>query len=747
MPSNQTINRWPFWQQCLNSMARLVFRIFYRVRVNGAENVPDSGGVLIVSNHISWLDGFLLLLFSPRPVRMFLYSGNVNGRFANWMTKMWRGILISSGPKSIRRALQTASASLIEGQAVGIFPEGGISRNAQLLGFRRGVSHVLEGTNAQVVPVYLDEIWGSVFSYSQGRFFWKWPSWRHRISIHYGKPLTETENAYQIRQFVQQMGTTVVQKRQKKLLRLVRGMLTSCKQKRFKSKIADSGGTNLTGAECILRTLILLRILRREVLTSEEPRVGVLLPPAAAAVLANLALAIDQRIAVNLNYSASSEVINKCIAASGIKHVLTSRRFMSKMDFQLDAELVYLEDFREKVTLGDKISSAIAAYVTPAWMLAAMLRIGEISGSDVATIIFTSGSTGTPKGVELTYDNIASNVAAIDQVIQLNSSDVIVGILPFFHAFGYTVTLWTPMALNLKCVYHYSPMDGKRIGRLAEEHKATVLLSTPTFLRNYLRRCTKEQFSTLDVVVAGAEKLPDSLCDAFEEKFGVRPVEGYGCTELSPLASVNIPPSRVGDNFQKSSKQGSVGRPVPNVAAKIADLNTGETLGVDQEGMLMISGPNVMKGYLGHPEKTAEVVKDGWYVTGDVAMIDEDGFITITGRQSRFSKIGGEMVPHIRIEETLNKLIGMDEEEGLAAAITSVPDEKKGERLVVLHTKLPSTPQQLCAALSEEGLPNLYIPSPDSFAEVEAIPVLGTGKLDLKGLQEMALKKFGAKAS
>jgi len=742
-PRDEFSNQWPLWQEILNGVARFVFRLFYRVRVHGVANVPPTGGVMVISNHISWLDGFLILLFSPRPVRMFIYAGNVKGGLARWMTDCWRGIVVSGGPKSIRRALETASESLDGGQAVGIFPEGGISRNAQLLAFRPGMMRVLGERDVPIVPVYLDEIWGSAFSFSEGRFFWKWPSWRHPISIHFGKPIQSINSPNPIRQLVQQVGSAAVEKRQKKLASLARVMLKRCKQRRFRSKIADSGGTDLTGGECILRSMILRRILRRGVLAPDEKHVGILLPPAAGAVLANMAVSLDQRVAVNLNYSATSEVINQCTATSGIKHVLTSRRFMSKMDFDLDTELVYLEDFRDKVTLADKLMSAIAAYVVPAPLLSAWLGLGNIKGSDVVAIIFTSGSTGTPKGVELTYDNIASNVEAIDQTIHLTSRDVIVGILPFFHSFGYTVTLWTPLALDLKCVYHYSPIDGKRIGKLTEQHKATVLLSTPTFLRNYLRRCTKEQFDTLDVVVAGAEKLPPSLCDAFEEKFGVRPVEGYGCTELSPLASVNVPKSRAAGGFQTVAKEGTVGRPVPNVAAKIVDLDTGEERDVGEEGMLMISGPNVMKGYLGQPDKTAEVVKDGWYVTGDVAIIDEDGFIKITGRQSRFSKIGGEMVPHIRIEDALNDLIGADEEQGFVAAVTSVPDEKKGERLVVLHLKMDSSPQELCDGLSQAGLPNLYVPSPDSFAEVDAIPILGTGKLDLQGIKQKALDIFG----
>jgi acyl-[acyl-carrier-protein]-phospholipid O-acyltransferase/long-chain-fatty-acid--[acyl-carrier-protein] ligase len=230
----------------------------------------------------------------------------------------------------------------------------------------------------------------------------------------------------------------------------------------------------------------------------------------------------------------------------------------------------------------------------------------------------------------------------------------------------------------------------------------------------------------------------------YEKKFGHRPVEGYGTTELSPLVSVNIPSSRSHGQHHIQCREGSVGRPIPGVSAKVVDLETGKDLGVGKSGMLLITGPNVMLGYLGQPEKTAEVMRDGWYVTGDIAVIDEDGFIHITGRESRFSKIGGEMVPHIRIETVLNEVIfGGEEQTELKAAVTAVPDPKKGERLIVVHTPLPRSPQQLCQALAEAGLPNVFVPSPDSFTEIDEMPILGSGKLDLKKLKQIALERFG----
>jgi acyl-[acyl-carrier-protein]-phospholipid O-acyltransferase/long-chain-fatty-acid--[acyl-carrier-protein] ligase len=269
------------------------------------------------------------------------------------------------------------------------------------------------------------------------------------------------------------------------------------------------------------------------------------------------------------------------------------------------------------------------------------------------------------------------------------------------------------------------------------------LLSTPTFLRSYLRRCAKEEFASMEVVVAGAEKLPMDLAAAFEEKFGIRPVEGYGTTELSPLVSVNIPPTRAVDGSSSGIREGTVGRPVPDVEAKIVHHETGEDVPAGESGLLLIRGPNVMAGYLNEPELTAKVMRDGWYVTGDMAFLHPDGFIQITGRQSRFSKIGGEMVPHIRVEEVLQQIISGDEQ-ALCVAVSAVPDERKGERLVVLHTALQKMPDEIVREMAQAGLPNLWIPSPDSFVQVDEIPVLGTGKLDLQRLKELAAMHFGA---
>ena len=727
---------------CVRGVLKLLIKACYRLRVRGLENLPAEGGALLVSNHVSWIDGLLLLVASPRRIRLLADARNIEGWWIRPLARLAGVITFRRGPKALAEGLRAAEAAIERGELVCIFPEGGITRTGQLMPFKRGLMAIEKETPAPIIPVYLDELWGSIFSFSGGKFFWKLPQrWRSPASIYFGRPLDPRGGLGAVRQAVADLGAQALEQRQTRPLILPRAMLRACRRSLRRPKLADSTNQELTGGQVLLRSLILRRLLNREVLAPDEKYVGLLLPPSVGGALANAALPLAGRVVVNLNYTMPAEVMNSCIRQCGIRHVLTSRRVVEKMKPELDAELVLLEDFRDKVTAVDKLVAAIQAYALPVGLLERWLGLTQIGQDDLLTVIFTSGSTGEPKGVMLSQRNVQSNVAAIDQLVKLNDHDVVAGVLPFFHSFGFTTTLWTVLTLPPKGVYHFDPRDARHVGEMCRKHQATILISTPTFLRFYLKRCQPEEFSHMDVAVAGAEKLPSELCDAFEAKFGFRPVEGYGATELSPLVAVNIPDSRAVSTTQILRKEGTVGRPIPEVAAKVVDLDSGQPLPPNQAGMLWIKGPNVMRGYLGRPEQTAGVIKDGWYMTGDIALIDDDGFIRITGRESRFSKIGGEMVPHVKIEEHIQKIIGAGEDE-LKVAVTAVPDERKGERIVVLHTPLEKTPEAICKDLAQEGLPNLWIPSPDSFIEVHEIPVLGTGKVDLRGIKTRALEKF-----
>ncbi len=371
------------------------------------------------------------------------------------------------------------------------------------------------------------------------------------------------------------------------------------------------------------------------------------------------------------------------------------------------------------------------------WLEKALGCQKKITLDDLATIIFSSGSTGDPKGVMLTHYNIASNIEQIDQVFALSPRDRLLGILPFFHSFGFTVTLCSPAVLRTGIIYHSSPLEASVIGGLVRQYAVTFLLATPTFLQMYTRGCASEDFGSLQLVMAGAEKLQERVALAFEEKFGIRPLEGYGCTECAPVVAVNTRDFRDVGFYQVGAKRGKIGHPLPGISVRIVDPDTLKPLPVNQAGLLLVRGPNVMKGYLGQPEKTADVLRDGWYDTGDIAAQDEHGFLEITDRLSRFSKIGGEMVPHIKVEDELHELADVTER---TFVVTGVPDEKKGERLVVLHTLPENQLKETLRKLSQVDLPNLWIPRGNQFFHVETLPLLGTGKLDLRKVRQRALE-------
>jgi len=722
----------------------LVSKFIYRLRVKGIDNVPDQGGALIVANHVSWIDGALIMLSSSRPIRMVAYADYLKP--VQWLANIFGVIPIRAGdgPKALMKSLKAARQAIVDGDLVCIFAEGRISRTGQLLPFERGMMKIIDKTDAPVIPVYLDELWGSIFSFSGGRFLWKKPKRvPYPVSVSFGEPLHGVSDVNDVRRTVEALGVTSMEERKQQLIP-ARQFIRQCRAAGSRVKIADSSGVEISGSRLLTGALLFRSLLEQKV-GADEKMIGLLLPPSAGGAIANAAVSLLGRVAVNLNYTLSEDVVDFCIDECKIKHVLTSRRFQDKRPFNIKAQYIYLEDLKEEASGFAKLKAGASAKFEPVGMLEKRLGLTNISPDDLITVIFTSGSTGTPKGVMLSHNNILSNLMAIDQLFNLTAEDVLIGVLPFFHSFGFTITMWLPFCVEPSGVYHFNPLDGRTVGKLAGKYGGTIIASTPTFLRTYLKRCTPEQFSRMNLVITGAEKLPTDLADAFKDKFGVGVTEGYGTTELSPAAAFNVPATRLGPGADAATKAGTVGRVMPGATVRIVDPDTGKELGINDEGAIQIKGPNVMVGYLNLPDKTAEVIRDGWYDTGDMGMIDADGFISITGRMSRFSKIGGEMVPHIRIEEELARIVDDpdDEEPNILVAVTSVPDAKKGEKLIVLHKPLKKSIDDALKELGECGLPNIWMPSSDGFVEVEEIPLLGTGKLDLKGVKETAMARFG----
>lgn len=724
-----------------DSFLRLLFWLLthtlYRIRIVGRDYIPEKGGALFVCNHLSLIDAFLLIASTDRFIRFVMFKGMYEKPLIKPFARILRAIPISSQlrPREIVAALREAGDTIRGGEVACIFAEGQITRIGQLLPFKRGFERIMKDVDAPIIPVCVDGVWGSIFSLTHGRFCWKLPRRIPQpVSVCFGAPMGPKSTHTEVRQAVQDLQAGAWGFRRALMRPIHRSFIQTARRHPFRFSMADAMVPKLSFAGALLRTIFLSRRLAR--IWAGQSMVGILLPPSVAGALANFAALLLGKVPVNLNYTVSPETLASCARQCGLQTILTSRKFLERVKLTLPVEAVYLEEIAAKPGLSERILALLMFLLLPARLLEWVAgRAGTGKLDDTATIIFSSGSTGEPKGVVLSHYNVASNVEQVGQVFALGSHDRILGILPFFHSFGFTGTLCLPAVLGVGAVYHPTPLEPRAIGGLVSNYGVTFLLATPTFLQMYLRGCEPEDFGSLQLVMAGAEKLPDRLAAAFEERFGVRPVEGYGCTECSPVVTVNTHDYRAAGFRQVGAKRGKIGHPLPGMSVRIIDPETGAALPVGKPGLLLVRGPNVMKGYLGKPEKTAEVLRDGWYVTGDIASLDEDGFLQITDRLSRFSKIGGEMVPHIKVEEKLQEIANATEP---CFAVTGVPDEKKGERLVVLHTLAEERLKECLDRLSQAGLPNLWVPRSNLFFRVDGLPYLGTGKLDLRRVREMA---------
>lgn len=707
----------------------------YRINIVGQEHVPVRGPALLVCNHMSHVDGLLVGACSQRFVRFLIYRPFYELKGLNWLFRLMGAIPVARGDgKRNMESLERARDELRQGHVVCIFAEGAVSRTGNLLPFKRGFERIVQGLDVPVIPVHLDRLWGSIFSFKDGKFFWKWPERiPYPVTVSFGSPLPATIRAEEVRQTIMELGSAAVAHRRTSRDLLHLRFLRTAKRRWFAFAMADSTGRQLSYGKTLVGSLLLARWIRKH--APEDQMVAILLPPSIAGALANIAVLMAGKVAVNLNYTAGPEAMTSAIGQCNIRTILTSRTFLAKARLGEREGMVFLEELMKEISPLEKAKTALVAFLLPSRVLEACLP-GERTPHALATVIFTSGSTGRPRGAMLSHHNVLSNLEGLAQVCWVTTRDRFIGVLPFFHSFGFTCTLWLPLISGVGVVYHPNPLDAKTVGEMVAAYRTTGILGTPTFYASYLRKCPAEEFASLRLAIAGAEKLREPVARAFKEKYGLDLLEGYGCTELAPVVSVNIPDFERGLYRQTGWKAGTVGHPIPGVAVKVVDAESGTPLAHGQEGLLLVKGPNRMLGYLGDPEKTAEVFRDEWYVTGDIAAVDEDGFIYITDRLSRFSKIGGEMVPHTKVEETIHMLLG---DEG--AVVAAVPDAQKGERLVVLYTTTAITPQELWEKLSRTDLPKLWIPKREDFHQIEALPVLGSGKIDLRQAKMIAAER------
>ncbi|MCU0702588.1 MAG: AMP-binding protein [Fimbriiglobus sp.] len=748
-----------FFPAMLRPVWWLLARTLYRFHVHDRHQVPAAGPVLLVANHVSYIDWLLVWAACPRPVTFVLWAkyrrNPVLRFFLSFVRRRTVFIDRTTAPHALAAALDKVSAALARGECVLVFPEGRLTRNGQMMPFRRGIERAAAraGTPVQIVPVALWNVWGSLFSYKGGRMLWKWPEQlRRRVAVCFGPPLPGDTPAADVRAAVVETQARCGILQSEYVIPVHAGFVRYAARKSnlFRVGFVDaSSGTDrvLTWPKALVGAWSLAGWLKRH-LPADEKTVGVWLPTGLGSAFTNFALAFLHRTTVNLNYTAGDVSVLAAVRQSGLKTIITAKRFTDRLPLpDAGVRVIYLEEALAGISGLAKLWRLLLVLLLPGWFLdRVVLNCRRFKWDDLLTIVFSSGSTGEPKGVMLTLRNISSNADGFQLGVNFTRDDRMLCTLPFFHSFGYTVCLWAPASIGMMSVYYPDPRAAKEVGELAKRWACTIALGTATFVRFYLRRAAEDSFRTCRLFICGAEKLPVSVQHEFRERFGGLLLEGYGCTEVSPVVGTNLPDATVRGHTQIANTIGTIGQPIPGVAVRAFNPETKQPLPTGEEGMLGVMGPNVMAGYLHQPERTAQVMAGGWYLTGDIGRVEVDGFVRITGRLSRFAKIAGEMVPLERLEDEIHEVLGQPAER--AVAVAAVPDPKRGERLVVLHTaEWGAKLKDAFEKLRSKGLPNLWVPDVRDCFLVENFPALGNGKLDLRGLHELAGRLAGANAA
>lgn len=735
--------------QLPQSLVRYVIaRLFasrYRIEVEGFENLPGQGGVLLLGNHISWLDWAMLQIACPRPIRFVMHRAIYQRWYLKWFVDFFGVVPIGGGQS--QESLAQINAMLKAGEVVCLFPEGAISRSGQLGEFKKGYERTVDGVEGVILPFYLRGLWGGRFSRSTGRFQDSRPGpLRTDVIVAFGKPLPMETRAPELKQAIFDLSIDAWEQHTQTLDPIPLAWLRTAKRRGGDLSLADAqGGVSLSGYKTLTATLAFSRLIKKR---SPEQNVGLLLPTSSAGIFTNMACLLLGKTVVNLNYTASLQALKSAVHKADVRTIYTSRRFIDKLqqrgvvlDELLDkAQVYYLEDLKEEISTLRKLTTLAASVLLPARVLYGLFG-RRVDLEQPAAILFSSGSEGEPKGVVLSHRNIMANIQQVADVLDTRNDDRIMATLPLFHAFGLTVTGLLPLVEGIPAICHPDPTDALTIAKAIGRHQATVFCGTSTFLRlfNRNRRIHRLMLESLRVVVAGAERLNPEVRDAFKLKFNKEIYEGYGTTETTPVASVNVPDQIDTRNWQvqRGNKPGTVGMPLPGGSFRIVDPDTLETLPAGEDGLILIGGNQVMLGYLDSPEKTEQVIVelDGkrWYKTGDKGHLDQDGFLTIVDRYSRFAKIGGEMISLGAVESAINKHLPAD----IETLATAIPDGKKGEKVVLLYAG-DVEKSAIKDAIDQSGLNPLM--RPPVLLQVEAIPKLGSGKSDFSRAKELAVK-------
>ena len=740
---------WTLWQLpqfFTRYILALIIGRRYKLNVQGLKNLPGRGGVLLLGNHISWIDWAIVQIASPRPVRFVMYKDFYQRWYLKWFLDLMGAIPI--GGRTTKSAMKRINELLNQGEVVCLFPEGVISRTGNLAEFQRGFETAAADTDAVIVPFYLRGLWGSRFSRSSDKLGAMTSRGLVRdIMVAFGESLPNTTTAETLKSKVFDLSIRSWDAYTAGLPSLPEAWIDTVKRNGSEMGAADSTGDSLSNYRMLTAAIAFAGRIKKQ---AHEQNVGFLLPSASAAAIANMAVLLLGKTLVNLNFTASVDSQKAALEKAEVGTVYSSKKFINKLRSKgVDVDSVlngvqvhYLEDMKSAIPKWQFAGWLLAVRLLPAWLLK-QLVCARKSVDDPAAILFSSGSEGTPKGVVLSHRNILTNVKQMTEVLNMEDRDVMMGTLPPFHAFGLSVTLFMPLIEGIPVVFHPDPTDVVNIGKAIARYHATILCGTATFLRLYTRnsRVQPLMLESLRVVVAGAEKLGPDVREAFKLKFNKDVYEGYGATETSPVSSCNVPDQLDPNDFkvQLGSKQDTVGLPLPGTSFRVVDPQTLQELPLGEAGLVLVGGCQVMTGYLNDDAKTSEVIveRDGirWYKTGDKGRLDKDGFLTIVDRYSRFAKLAGEMVSLGAVEQMVRDAMGEPE---LEVAAVNLPDAKKGEKVVLLLAG-DHKPETVRQTLLDSGCNPLMVPA--EIRPVAEIPKLGSGKTDFSAVKKLALQE------
>jgi len=703
------------------------------MKIFGSRSLPPSGAI-IVSNAIDLHDLPLIQRTFRRPIQ-FIVSTNQKHCRLPYIPEMRFEQLPLDVPSDVEN---TYVNQVLAGHGFWFLPLGRLARIPHLPALHPFCITLAKKAFKPIVPIWFDNPSTAHYDYfadklgKPPRLFCKTDP-----AMCIGEPVShDIATLYVLQQKLLELGAEIFSNRQDLQINLAVACIKGLKDRGSRTLITDAYLENKRlSANTVLGLSLALSTRIRKI--TPEKRLGIALPPGIPGLITNLAAILCGKTPVNLNFTAGRAVNKIAIRKSCVSTVISTQTIQERFkEFPWPCNTIDVQQLFKRISKLEILSHILTAKLLPVESLSRLYGFALQGGDSEAALLFSSGSTGGPKGIVLTHKNILANVIQVRETLQFATNKKLLGCLPIFHSFGFTVTIWYPICHGPELVTYINPLDAAKLVEIIHAHKVDLLVTTPTFLRGLMKRATPEQLSSLWGIVTGAEKLPVDLADQFEKKLRVPVREGYGLTETAPVVSVNlIDPPGGSQAFPGLflCKRGTVGKPVPGVAVRITDPDTGQTLPSSQTGMIWLRGANVFPGYLDAPELTQEALVDGWFKTGDLGRLDEDGFLIIEGRVSRFSKIGGEMVPHGTIESILQKCFA-PESEVPCFAVGGRPHAEKGEELVLLTTYKIS-PTEIGEVLRKNGLPNLWIPKVVKY--IEKIPTLASGKLDLQTIQSL----------